>query len=570
MLHSEKMKNQFISEQIKKISSGISVLEAIKDGKDFIFKDIDLAAERVGVIKKWQVIGKSILELFPEAKYIGLLEVLQRVWTSGESANFKDPRAPQERFGCIYKLCSGEVVMVYHDLNDDKGIKEKLNQLWHSFNAAGDAIVLVKISDEGIPVQFLEANEVYCKCVGYTREELLFLSPLRVYTNEMLLNIKKLTKATMAKGSCVRELVHATKSGKKILVEINARFFELEGEKVILAIVRDITCRGKSVISFKKERGIENFFQARYYFRDFKYRSLIMENIIDKAKLISKSDRPVILQGESGTGKELLASAIHNESLRRKGPFVSLNCASLTQSLLESELFGYVEGAFTGAVKGGKKGKIELAHNGTLFLDEIGDLSLAGQAMLLRVIQEKEFIRIGDEKITRVDVRIICATNQDLKKLCEEKRFRWDLYYRLTGMILVIPPLRERKEDIFYLANILLEKINTRNGLEKIFSEETLILLENYPWLGNVRQMENVIESAYILTPGKKIHKGILKEILENTDPEVILPDDNEMKKNRLIGVLDDVGGNISKAAKDLGISRSTAYRWLKELEEGK
>ncbi|WP_432406352.1 sigma-54 interaction domain-containing protein [Wukongibacter sp. M2B1] len=240
-----------------------------------------------------------------------------------------------------------------------------------------------------------------------------------------------------------------------------------------------------------RKQFIDRGYIAKYRFEDIVG---VSENLIKckaKAKKISGIEAPVLIIGESGTGKELFAQAIHNNSKRKNRPFLGINCASLSSDLLESELFGYEEGAFTGARKGGKKGLFELAHMGSLFLDEIGELPMYMQAKLLRVLQEKEVMRIGGIKIIPIDVRIIAATNQNLKKLVKEGRFRKDLYYRLNVLTLNLPPLRERKKDIPYLIKDVLDKIGADN--KKIDKELRDILINHY-WDGNIREIKNCIE----------------------------------------------------------------------------
>ena len=215
------------------------------------------------------------------------------------------------------------------------------------------------------------------------------------------------------------------------------------------------------------------------------------------ARRAARTDSTLLITGESGTGKEVFAQAVHTRSVRRERPFVKVNCAAIPDNLLESELFGFVDGAFTGATKGGKPGKFELAEGGTIFLDEIGDMSLPMQAKLLRVIQEKEVDRIGSTKSIPLDVRITAATNQDIQKLVREGRFREDLYYRLKVIEIPIPPLREHMEDIAILADYLIKRINKRLGTHiQGIKPESMQLMMSYEWPGNVRELENILERA--------------------------------------------------------------------------
>lgn len=239
-------------------------------------------------------------------------------------------------------------------------------------------------------------------------------------------------------------------------------------------------------------------FHARYCFSDIKTRNPLMLQRINSAKRMALSSSSIVICGESGTGKELFAQAIHNASQRREGPFIAINCASIPEALLESELFGYSEGAFTGAKKGGKRGYFELANGGTLFLDEIGEMDLLLQSRILRVLQEKEVIRVGGDRMISIDVRIISATNRNLLEMVRQGRFRGDLYYRLNVLSLEIPPLRHRSEDI----PVLLEEFQSELGTKTVLSAGAVDFLKTCPWYGNVRELRNFAERAcYLESP---------------------------------------------------------------------
>lgn len=328
----------------------------------------------------------------------------------------------------------------------------------------------------------------------------------------------------------------------------------------------------KEVEFYKDKLGKDR--KAKYSFENIIGDSDKIEEVKDLAKKVGNTNSNVLLIGESGTGKELFAHAIHNSSKRYLGPFVKINCAAIPPELLEAELFGYEEGAFTGAKKGGKKGKFELASGGTIFLDEIGDMPMNMQVKLLRVIQEKEIERIGGNILKEIDVRIITATNRDLESSIKEGEFREDLYYRLNVMKIVLPPLRERKEDIPILANSLRGKVASRLGIYvEGISKETIECLVSYDWPGNIRELENVIERAINLLDSDLVIKPehlperltknkfkkyvteskYLKDIVEEVEKEVIRECliKNEWNKN--------------KTAKLLGISRAGLYKKIEE-----
>ena len=294
--------------------------------------------------------------------------------------------------------------------------------------------------------------------------------------------------------------------------------------------------------------------------------------VIQSAKKSSKSNSTVLIQGESGTGKELFARAIHDESSRKHMPFVAINCAAIPESLIESELFGYSDGAFTGALKGGKPGKFEIADGGTIFLDEIGDMPIHLQTKLLRVLQEREVERIGAKYSTPIDVRVIAATHQDLEKRIEVKMFREDLFYRLNVIPLLLSPLRDRKEDILPLSEFFLTRYNQK--LEKSitgFSTHVHDFFYSYDWKGNIREMENMIEYAVNMCDTDEIDISHLPErFIHNNviDPlDIRISNLESLEKNEIEKAVKQFSRNkegIEKMVKALGISRATLYRKIK------
>ena len=277
---------------------------------------------------------------------------------------------------------------------------------------------------------------------------------------------------------------------------------------------------------------------------------------------VAPSDATVLLLGESGAGKELLARALHRLSPRSAERFVAINCAAIPENLLESELFGYEKGAFTGANKQ-TRGKIEFAHGGTFFLDEVGDLSLALQAKILRFLQERVVEHIGGREEIPVDVRIVCATHQNLKKLIEEGRFREDLYYRLSEIVIAIPPLRDRHGDAALLAHAFMHKFSREEGRSiRGFKQDALHAIEAYPWPGNVREMENYIKRAVIMTDGSQIGAEDLGLSAPAGEPEPVNLREvrDEAERKAIIKALSRVDGNILAAAELLGVSRPTLY----------
>jgi PAS domain S-box-containing protein len=306
-----------------------------------------------------------------------------------------------------------------------------------------------------------------------------------------------------------------------------------------------------------------------YIFQGILSRNRRILQIFEVLPDVSRTDASVLIQGESGTGKELFATAIHNLSLRQKGPFIKLNCSAFPETLLESELFGYVRGAFTDARKD-KPGMFQLAHGGTLFLDEIGDITQALQVKLLRVLQDGEFMPLGGTCPTRVDVRIISATNRRLEDLVKQGRFRSDLYYRLNVVKFQLPPLRERPEDIPLLTRHILEKFRSRiQSNARGISPEAMALLQRYEFPGNVRELENILEHALIMCKEPLIQPHHLPSYLQGLERELEAAMDTKMREvqtRTILQVLRKHNGNKLKAARELGIHRTTLWRKLKEL----
>jgi len=325
--------------------------------------------------------------------------------------------------------------------------------------------------------------------------------------------------------------------------------------------------------------------EATFHFEDIIGESPNLKEAIQVASQAASNVSNVLIVGESGTGKELFAQSIHNYSPRRKGPFVALNCAAIPRELIASELFGYSEGAFTGARRGGRPGKFEMASGGTLFLDEIGDMPLDQQVTLLRVLQERKIIRIGGDQVIPVDVRVICATNKNLKEEVEKGNFREDLYYRLNVILVSTPTLRERKEDIGILFHYLLKKIteNRHTRIDNV-QPEVIECLQNYSWPGNVRELENVVEKMINSASGTVLsyehlppEMARLQSTPAITEPSCSSPIVGVGSVRGMTGLMEERSmimelltrhkGNISRVAKEMGVSRNTVYRKMQFYE---
>jgi len=294
-----------------------------------------------------------------------------------------------------------------------------------------------------------------------------------------------------------------------------------------------------------------------------------MRHIFDLIANAAQSDAPLVIYGQSGTGKELAAQALHDLGPRRQGPFIKINCAALSESLLESELFGHVKGAFTGAYRH-RKGRFESAQNGDIFLDEIGDLSPSTQVKLLRVLEEKVIERVGDNQPIPVDVRIISATNRDLRKLVAKGAFREDLYFRINVIPIELPPLNQRREDIPLLAQFFMRRASLKSGksIRKI-SNRAMEALMSYPWPGNVRELKSAFEYAAVSCGGSEIRRKHLPPNIAQAKAAHIISDSvplkhDSLKRTSLIRALQQARGNRTEAARLLGVSRVTIWNWIK------
>jgi transcriptional regulator with PAS, ATPase and Fis domain len=352
------------------------------------------------------------------------------------------------------------------------------------------------------------------------------------------------------------------KDGRRIPVSMSTAVLRDETGEVTGAVE---TFRDLSMVKALTEE-----LKRKYSFRNIIGKSHEMQEIYGLIRTVARSNVTVLIQGSTGTGKELVARAVHYESPRADKPFVVVNCAALPEALLESELFGHVKGAFTGAVSD-RMGRFEIADGGTLFLDEIADVSPSIQVKLLRVLELKQFERVGDSRTKAVDVRLVCATNRDLKELMAAGEFREDLYYRINVVTINLPPLRDRGGDIPLLAARFLQKLNAETGkhVEKI-SQEAMDILIDFDWPGNVRQLDNAIGHAVVHCRGNTILPEHLPEDLLERPSHVGEPPMNfgtleEMEKTAIKGMLKRCRGNRTLAARRLGIGRSSLWRKIKK-----
>ena len=366
-----------------------------------------------------------------------------------------------------------------------------------------------------------------------------------------------------------RKCMLRRKDGRPLYVHKNAATLK-DGEGKVIGGVETLTDLSEVVSKDRVISRLRRELSGKDGFQGILGKSSAMLEVFDLISSAAHSEAPVVIYGESGTGKELVAAAIHRLGPRRKGPFIKVNCAALSESLLESELFGHVKGAFTGAERT-RVGRFEAANRGDIFLDEIGDLPLATQVKLLRVLQEREIERVGDHKPISIDVRILAATNKNLGGLMEEGRFREDLYYRIGVIPIHLPPLRERHEDIPLLVDAFINRSRLKTGKPITgLSAEALELLADYDWPGNVRELLNAIEYAFVLCHDGEVGSDHLPaQITGRTAPvasrrRVGARLKSVDEKKQLLEALEAAGGNKSQAARMLGISRVTLWKRLK------
>ena len=370
-------------------------------------------------------------------------------------------------------------------------------------------------------------------------------------------------------GVTANECVFQGKNGRPIHLLKNAAVIRDAAGKVLggvetLTDLTSVVAKEKVIATLRRQLQYDNGFQGIIG------KSAVMQQVFDLTASAAQSDAPLIIYGESGTGKELVAAAIHQLSPRATAPFIKVNCAALNNNLLESELFGHVKGAFTGA-EHKRIGRFEAAHGGSIFLDEIGDLPLLTQTKLLRVLQEMEIERVGDNRPIKIDVRVIAATHKNLHQLIADGLFREDLYYRISVIPVTLPPLRDRQQDIPLLLEAFMKNIGRKSGKKLTgITRDAMDLLMNYGWPGNVRELINVLEYAHVVCLKGEIGPAHLPGQFQGGQSMratslALSGADDLAKRQRLISALEKTGGNQSEAAKILGISRVTLWKWKRK-----
>jgi PAS domain S-box-containing protein len=409
--------------------------------------------------------------------------------------------------------------------------------------------------------RIIDANDVFLDMLGYSREELMLggLQWADIVAPEYLPLQEHAHEEGLLHGACAPfEMEYIRKDETRVRVLVASALLPPSPFRWI-TFVQDLTGR-------ERAEKIANEPGASHEFEEIVGTSAALKRVMGQVEIVAPTDATVLVLGETGTGKELVARAIHRTSARRNRPFITLNCAAIPTGLLESELFGYERGAFTGALSQ-KIGRFERAHQGTLFLDEVGDIPLELQPKLLRALQEKEFERLGGTRTIPIDVRLLAATNRNLAQMMGDKLFRSDLYYRLKVFPITIPPLREHCEDIPVLVRHFTQTYASKmhKQIDKIPSE-TMQALVRWPWPGNVRELENFIERSVILSPGSTL-RAPLAEIRADALEAPAGATLAEMERDHIIRVLRETKGVVSAAAARLGLPRTTLNAMMRKLE---
>lgn len=420
-----------------------------------------------------------------------------------------------------------------------------------------------------------EINKQYADFFGKSRSEIIGKSILNIIPNSKMIDI---VKHKFSEEDAVHKYIDGEAKGNSVIV---SRSYVEDEDGNVVAGVAQVKFKVQTLAVAKKL--MNEYEELEYYREEFQNQNRVdniigsdtkFREIVKECLKVAKTDIPVLLTGETGTGKEVMAKALHTNSLRYDKPFVSINCAAIPFELLESELFGYMDGAFTGAKRGGKKGKFQLANGGTIFLDEIGDMPSSMQAKLLRVLQEKEIEPLGSEKSIPLDVRVVATTRQDLEAKMKDGSFREDLYYRLSVFNIHIPPLRERGGDSLELAEFFLDELNHKYKTYKTFSKAVKAYFLKYQWPGNVREVNNVVQSAYAISTENIIDiNDIPARMLQQEKPAINLDKNkkslgqmvDDYEKEVILELLKKHKGNCLEAAKEAGIHKSNFYRKLQK-----
>ncbi len=541
---------------------------------DGIITLFNKAAERLTGIEAKDAMGKYVADVIKDTRLPYILETgeseLNRQQDLGNIKIITNRMPVKDKKGRIIGA-----VAVFRDITEIIKLAEEITNLNEVYslleaiiNATQDAISVVDQNGLGVMI-----NPAYIKITGLSEKDVIGKPATVDIAEGESIHMQVLKTRKPIKGA----LMKVGPARKEVLV--NAAPIIVNGElRGSVGVIHDMSEITKLSNELKNAKNIIRSLEAKYTFEDIIGSDPLLLSAIDKAKKAAEIPITVLLRGESGTGKEIFAHAIHNESERKFRKFIKVNCSAIPETLLESELFGYEEGAFTGAKKGGKKGFFEEAEGGTIFLDEIGEIPHSTQTKLLRVLQEKEIVRVGGTKSISIDVRIIAATNVDLEVAIESGRFRADLYYRLNVLPITIPPLRLRKGDIYDLSIFFIKKFNQQYGRNvRDITQQAVSRLKEYNWPGNVRELDNFIGRAIINmkasdTVIQENHLPKLEGFLDAGDnPDARMKGRGSIsmtldsvvekaEKEHIAKVMKECGNNKTKAAKNLNISLRSLY----------
>ncbi|MDF2521218.1 MAG: sigma-54-dependent transcriptional regulator [Clostridia bacterium] len=537
------------------------------------------AAERLTGVKIEDAIGRYVGDMVADTRLPHILRTgkseLNRQQNLGNIKIVTNRMPVRDNNGKIIGAIAvfRDITEVIELAKEMTNLKEIHSMLEAIFNATQDAISVVDQQGKGVMI-----NPAYTRITGLAEKDVIDKPATVDIAEGESIHMKVIKTKEPVKGA----LLKVGPNHKEVLV--NAAPIIVDGElRGSVGVLHDLTEITKLSHELKQAQAIIRKLEAKYTFEDIVGNDPLMQAAIEKGRLAAATPATVLLRGESGTGKEIFAHAIHNASERKYRQFVRVNSGAISESLLESELFGYEEGAFTGAKKGGKKGLLEEANGGTIFLDEIGEVPPSTQAKLLRVLQEREIVRVGGTKPINIDVRIIAATNIDLEEEIKKGKFRKDLYYRLNVYPIKLPALRDRKGDIYELTKFFIKKYNQQYGRNiNNISQKAVKQLEEYDWPGNVRELENAIGRAII---NMRINEAVILDshlpLFERQTEKIVTQstgaDDNadtsmkleavveKAEKEYIKLVLKQCEGNKTKAAKLLDVSLRSLYYKLEK-----
>jgi PAS domain S-box-containing protein len=544
------------------------------DNKGYITSLNPAAEKMAGLANGKEAIGRFITDVVSPK---GLLNVLRTGETASEKYKVGNRKYISNRTPI---LKDGEIVGavgVFQDISEIEFVSDELTTVKKLLTELN---TIIESSNDGVLIldrygKILKENRAFGKIIGIEKSPGYYQELLGDYVEQCVVT------SVVDKNEKITFLDRTKQKRNQLMITATPIDVDNLSEYRIVVTIRDISELDSLRSELKKtKQHLVKLIRNNRSNREFIAHSPGMRELMSNIEQIASVDSTVLILGESGVGKEEISNLIHDNSHRRSQPFIKVNCGAIPESLVDSELFGYESGAFTGAKKGGKLGYFERAHGGTIFLDEIGELPLSIQVKLLRVLQEKEIVRVGGSKPIKIDVRVITATNKDLLRLVEEKKFRKDLYYRLNVIPIMVPPLKERVEDIPLLIKLFQEKICFKYGINKTFSDEAVQILTHYQWPGNVRELVNMVERLVVtmnrpIVEKEDVIKLINQQQMKSESSRLIyvngivpLKEAVDEVERQLIQKAMDLYKNTRNSAKALKIDQSTVVRKMKKFSK--